>query len=58
MIAMMGKIWDWLQVMVTCPRWVILLAFIVGLVISIVVKALWNEWELERTRSFLSSDRR
>lgn len=58
MIAMMGKIWDWFQVMVTCPRWVILLAFIVGLVISTVVKALWNEWELERTRSFLSSDRR
>jgi len=55
---MMGKIWDWFQIMVTCPRWVILLAFIVGLVISTVVKALWNEWELERTRSFLSSDRR
>lgn len=46
------EIWNWFQVIVACPRWVVALAFLIGLVISTVSRALWSEWQMNRERDF------
>lgn len=47
---MMDKILDFLARQVTVPIWVILVAFLVGLVISIIIKELLFEMSVSRRR--------
>lgn len=48
----MDKILAFLAREVTVPMWVIVVAFVVGLVISIVIKAMYTEMEMDRQRRF------
>ena len=50
----MDKILAFLAREVTVPIWVIVVAFLVGLVISIVIKAMYTEMEMDRQRRFWS----
>ena len=48
----MDKILAFLAREVTVPIWVIVVAFVIGLVISIVIRAMWSEMEMDRQRRF------
>ena len=48
----MDEILAFLAREVTVPIWVIVVAFVIGLVISIVIRAMWSEMELDRQRRF------
>lgn len=48
----MDKIVEFLTRQVTVPIWVIVIAFVVGLVISVVIKAMYSEMEMDRQRRF------